>query len=212
MDWVRSNILGLIAIFIALSGTAFAAGLARDSVKAKQIKSGAVRSDEVQDDSLTGGDIQESSLAQVPTAGTAGSAGSAPPVGPAGGELAGSYPNPTIGTVSGLDLVNSSTPGDGLNIGPLQLYKGADPPNEHWRFNRDVVAEGTLASEEAAPPFRFAGLSAVEGLVMSEGSDTDDPGPNAAKIVVVDGPGGATQIRAVFPGADQVVIATDPTP
>lgn len=213
MDWIRSNVLGLIAIFIALTGTAFAAGLERDSVKAKQIKSGAVRSDEVKDESLTGADIQEltgddireASLGQVPTA------GSAAPSGPAGGELAGTYPNPTVGVVSGLDLVNSATPGEGLNIGPLQLYKGAGPPNEHWRFNSSVTAEGSVGSEETAGDFRFVGLSYNDGLTMTEGGETDEPGANVAKIVVVDA-AGATRIAAVFPGGDVVPIATDPTP
>ena len=60
---LRSNIVGYIALFIALGGVAWAAGLAKDSVKSKQIKKGAVRSEEVKDNALTGVDIDESSLA-----------------------------------------------------------------------------------------------------------------------------------------------------
>ncbi len=87
-DYIRRHHLGLIAIFIALGGSAYAASkieagdIARDAVRAKHIKTGAVgpnevrnnaltadevkddslTGDEVKDDSLTGGDIQESSL------------------------------------------------------------------------------------------------------------------------------------------------------
>ncbi|MDX6583633.1 MAG: hypothetical protein QOI10_2817 [Solirubrobacterales bacterium] len=59
---LRSNAVGYVALFIALGGAAYAAGLAKDSVKAKQIKQGAVRSAEVKDHSLTGADIQEATL------------------------------------------------------------------------------------------------------------------------------------------------------
>ena len=59
---IRSNVVGYVALFIALGGVTYAAGLARDSVKSRQIKKGAVRSGEVKDDSLTGNDVNESSL------------------------------------------------------------------------------------------------------------------------------------------------------
>jgi hypothetical protein len=55
--YLRRNVLGLIAIFIALSSGAYAAGLARDSVKSKQIKAGAVKSAEVADGSLLDDDF-----------------------------------------------------------------------------------------------------------------------------------------------------------
>ncbi len=59
---LRSNVVGYVALFIALGGVTYAAGLARDSVKSKQIKAGAVRSEEVLDDTITGFDVNESSL------------------------------------------------------------------------------------------------------------------------------------------------------
>jgi hypothetical protein len=42
---------------------------------------------------------------------------SLPPSGPAGGELTGAYPSPTIGTVSGLDLASSDSATGGINFG-----------------------------------------------------------------------------------------------
>lgn len=79
-SWVRNNALGLAAIFIALTGTAFAAGLAKNSVTSKAIKKGAVKSSDVKDNALTGTDIDESSLVGVPN-----------PSGPAGADFTGGY-------------------------------------------------------------------------------------------------------------------------
>ena len=59
---VRSNVVGYVALFIALGGVTYAAGLAKDSVKSKQIKTGAVRSAEAKDNSLTGTDVADNSL------------------------------------------------------------------------------------------------------------------------------------------------------
>ena len=38
--WIRSNVLGLVAIFIALGGTAFAASVAKNSVTSASIRDG----------------------------------------------------------------------------------------------------------------------------------------------------------------------------
>ena len=53
---LRNNIVDYVAVFIALSAGAYAAGLKKNSVKSKQIKDGAVVSADVGDDSLTGVD------------------------------------------------------------------------------------------------------------------------------------------------------------
>jgi hypothetical protein len=64
-DWLRSNTIGLVALFVALGGTAIAVTAPKNSVTSKSIKKGAVKSVDVKDDTLTGSDILESSL-QVP--------------------------------------------------------------------------------------------------------------------------------------------------
>ena len=66
---IRSNVVGYVALFVALSlGTAWAASLPKNSVGPKQIKANAVRSAETANDALTGTDINEGTLGQVPSA------------------------------------------------------------------------------------------------------------------------------------------------
>lgn len=66
-----ANVVATLALVVAMAGGAYAAGLARDSVGAKQIKTGGVRSDEVKDEALVGADLDESTLGQVPAAANA---------------------------------------------------------------------------------------------------------------------------------------------
>jgi hypothetical protein len=78
-----ANVASTLAVVLALGGggAAVAAGLGKNTVGSKQIKPaavkavdlapGAVTSDKVVDDSLTGADVAESTLGKVPTAGSA---------------------------------------------------------------------------------------------------------------------------------------------
>ena len=86
--FLRHNTIGLLALFVALGGTTYAAtALPKNSVGAKQLKKNAVvnakiapnavTAGKVKNDALTGADVLESSLAKVPAAATADSATSA---------------------------------------------------------------------------------------------------------------------------------------
>src|SRR4051794_3680362 len=97
-----ANVMATIAVFIALGGASFAATrLSKNSVGPKQLKKNAVITAKVKKEaitaakvkkgSLTGTQINASTLGVVPSAKVAGSA---PPAGPAGGALAGAFPNP----------------------------------------------------------------------------------------------------------------------
>jgi hypothetical protein len=61
-------VVAVLALFVALGGVGYALTIPRNSVGAKQIKRGAVRSIEVRNNKLTGRDIRESTLRQVRSA------------------------------------------------------------------------------------------------------------------------------------------------
>lgn len=76
--FLRSNTIALVALFVALGGTTYAAtALPRNSVGPLQLKKNAVTGPKVRNNSLTGADVLESTLGKVPRATTADSAKSA---------------------------------------------------------------------------------------------------------------------------------------
>ena len=82
--FVRNNAVGLLALFVALGGTSYAAiKLPRNSVKSAQIASGAVGSEEVKDGSLRGKDFAKGQL-PAGDPGPQGAPGAQGPQGPAG--------------------------------------------------------------------------------------------------------------------------------
>lgn len=67
LNYIRQNAVAFLALFIALSGTAFAAvNLPRNSVGNKQLKKNAVTGKKVKRNTLTGVQINESKLGVVP--------------------------------------------------------------------------------------------------------------------------------------------------
>jgi hypothetical protein len=103
-NYLRQQHLALLALFLVIAGgTALAVTAPKNSVKSKSVKNEALKSQDLKDgkgvagsdvinDSLKGADVDEGSLnldkAEFPA--------SLPPNGPAGGGLAGNYPNPVI--------------------------------------------------------------------------------------------------------------------
>lgn len=114
-----ANVMSSIAVFMAMSGVAWAAALPKNSVGTSQLKSNSVTSAkiktgqvassdvkdkgltgvDIKDNRLTGADIDESSLAPVPSAASAANADSATNAGSAQ-PVAFALVNATDGTVS----------------------------------------------------------------------------------------------------------------
>jgi hypothetical protein len=127
-------VISCFALFVALSGSSYAViVLPKNSVGTKQLRNNAVKSGKIADNQVTGADVNEATLSQVPSAASAGSANTANTANTAanadaldgidsagflqdgaiaGGRLSGSYPNPTIpsNSITGSDI-NEATLG-----------------------------------------------------------------------------------------------------
>ena len=181
---IRHNIWGIVAVFIALTGTAAAlpgkngvdsGDIKKGNVKLADIGANAVDSSKVVDNSLTGADIQESSLQGVQgpqgdagERGPQGERGLAGPAGSdasingvaAGGDLQGSYPDPAIrlnaigtdetGVLGDDEIADSSI--DGQDVANSSLEAG-DIRDRTRSFSIGV-------SEVADPVFTRAGDTA----------------------------------------------------
>jgi hypothetical protein len=111
-------VVALLALFVSMGGVGYAAlKLPRNSVGSKHIKPEAVNSSDVADGSLLAGDFGAGQLPAGPQ-GLQGEKGdTGPSTGSAGGDLTGSFPDPSIkpGAVDGAKVAPNSLTGAEVN-------------------------------------------------------------------------------------------------
>ena len=196
-QYIRSHVWGLIAVFIALTGTAVATGdgdgqATKSANPTKQVKKlkGKLASVEKRLAALEG-----KPGPTIPT--------SLPPNGPAGGSLAGSYPNPLLasnsvgsselaGTVNSLNVGGPGTFPETLNFTGVQLSDlgiiiredsnivTQIKPDQQDIFGHGVVVEGRLFLDDFT--------------AIPERADPGTPPANQAYLYVRESAGGFSEL------------------
>jgi hypothetical protein len=126
---LRGNVVGYVAVFLALCGGAYAAGLPKNSVKSKQIKDGQVLSADIGDNAVTGADVDESTLSLEPgPRGATGPQGPQGATGPAGAPGADGSPDTSqqvLAKLLGVDGTGSTLDADLLDGQSSSAFLGA---------------------------------------------------------------------------------------
>jgi len=137
--FARQNAIALLALFLALGGTSFAAAnivLPKNSVGTKQLKKNAVISSKIKNNSVTGADVKESSLGKVPSATNADHA--------TGADSATTATNATNAThaTNADSATNATTAANANQLGGLA-------PSAYQKAVRWVLlnADGTIAAQ-----------------------------------------------------------------
>jgi hypothetical protein len=189
LNYLRTQHLGLIALVLVVAGgTAYAAGLTKNSVKSKHIKNNMVKSADVKDQALTGIDVADNSIGPLEL--LDGGVGSA--------EIASS-------AVTSDELANDSVIGQKIATGVIgggKISPGAIGTNklEDGAVNSAKVADGSIGAVD---------LDATVGRIGSK-TGVLTVGAAAQDVLVVNGFG---TFSIECPAADNFEIdyTRDPT-
>jgi hypothetical protein len=152
VSYLRRHHIGLVALWIALTGTAYAAQLPRNSVGGAQLKKNAVTSPKVKKSSLLASDFRPGQL----PAGPPGATGPRGPEGPRG-ETGPKGDTGTVDTSNFYDKAQSdarylATTGTAANADQLDgvdstgFVQGPGSPNM-WSYRRDWARNNALVND-----------------------------------------------------------------
>jgi hypothetical protein len=181
--YLRRHHIGLLALFIALGGTSYAAvSLSANSVGARELKNQAVGSAELKDGSIKKRDLRAQLRASLrrggsgatgPTGpvGPKGDIGTTGPMGPAGpGQGAAQSPAARVRRTTDTQIVPTAT-------GPMgaTVVQFPDPTAEQY----DIGGMFDQAADNTVLTIPVAGTYIVTGAVRWAASTVETPGPQA---------------------------------
>jgi len=202
LGFLSHNMIAIVALFVALGGTAYAAtALPAGSVGTKQLKNAAVASSKIKtsavsgakvaDNSITGADVLESSLGQVPSATNAVTAANAD----------------AVGGISSADLVQGS--------GSVINARLTEPLNSGNSNILVVPGFGSIEASTGTGNYRLFWRNGLSGANMdvwfTDGATTtySNLAPGGGSYVAFDiGPDGIYTLRASYGSHVATVITS----
>jgi hypothetical protein len=142
-------VVALVALFVALGGSAYAFTVPKDSVGTAQLKDSAVTGVKLHDTAVTSSKVKPGSLlAKDFKSGQIASG-----LGPAGGDLTGSYPNPVIAsnTISSTMFAQGAVNSAAMGIDAVNTDALVDGAVTNSKLASGAVGTSNFASAAQAP-------------------------------------------------------------